>query len=164
LGRGARRPRRTDAIEFVLRVELRQNLVGFDPIANLALPLEDAAANAKGESHFVFSADIARESDGIADFALFDRHRPDGTRLRRLGFGFLIAPREHEGERRRDHEVAYRAREKGAWGQDTVLELKKIALVLIAPPPTTQREARDLAVGGAALSASPLSPRTRWPR
>ena len=91
LGRGEGRLRRAERVEFVLRIELRQHLVRLDLIADLALPFDDPPANAEGEVHLVFGADVPGELDRVADRAFFNRDGADRAGLRRLGLGFLIA-------------------------------------------------------------------------
>ena len=91
LGGGQPRLRRAERVEFVLRIELRQHLVRFDLVADLALPLNDPPANAKGEVHLVFSADIPGELDRVPDRAFFDRDGAHRTGQRRFGLRFLIA-------------------------------------------------------------------------
>ena len=68
-----RRLRRTERVEFVLRIEFRQHLVRLDLVADLALPLDDPSANAEGEVHLVFSTDIPGELDLVADRAFSQR-------------------------------------------------------------------------------------------
>jgi hypothetical protein len=40
---------RTERVQFVLRVEFRQHLIGCDAVADIARPFDDAAADAEGE-------------------------------------------------------------------------------------------------------------------
>ena len=98
LGRVERRLRRAERIQFVLRIELRQHLVRFDLVADLALPFDDPPANAEGEVHLVFGADIPGELDRVADRAFFNRDGPDRAGQRRFGLGLLIAARRQQGE------------------------------------------------------------------
>ena len=120
LGGVERRLRRAERVEFVLRIELRQHLVRLDLVADLALPLDDPSANAKGEVHLVFSADIPGELDRVADRAFFDRDGADRTGQRRFGLGFLIAAGREQGERQGADERANgsaRLRMRGASSQ-----------------------------------------------
>ena len=94
-----RRLRRAHGIELVLRVELRQHLIRLDLVADLALSLDDPSADAEGEVHLIFGADVPGERDRVANLALFDGDGADRARLRRLGLGFLIAAGHEQPER-----------------------------------------------------------------
>ena len=111
-------------VELVLRIELRQHLIRLDLVADLALPLDDPSADAEGEVHLVFGADVPGERDRFADLALFDGDGADRARLRRLGLGFLIAAGHEQRERGGDDErtsASARTRFTGARGQGAVL-------------------------------------------
>src|SRR5580698_4089816 len=118
---GQRRLRRAQRVELVLRIELRQHLIWLDLVADLALPFDNPPANAEGEVHLVFSADVACELDRIADRALFHRDRADRTGQRGLGLRLLIAASHEQGERQGADQRANtsaRWRLRGAWGQN----------------------------------------------
>jgi len=121
---GERRLRRAERIEFVLRIEFRQHLVGLDLVADPALALDDPPADAEGEIDLVLGADIAGEHHRIANHALFDSDGADRARLRRFGLGFLIAAGQKQSERGRDEKGANKAarcRMTGTWSQVAVL-------------------------------------------
>ena len=61
IGGGERGLRRAQPVEFVLRIELGQHLIGLDLVADLALPLDDPSADPEGEIHLVFGPDVAGE-------------------------------------------------------------------------------------------------------
>ena len=115
-----RRLRRAHAVELVLRIELCQYLIRLDLVADAALSLNDPSANAEGEVHLVFGADVTGKLDQFADLALLDGDGADRARLRRLVLGFLVAASEEQGERGGDDKranAAARLRMTGAWSQ-----------------------------------------------
>ena len=119
-----RRLRRAQRVEFVLRIELRQHLVRLDLVADLALPLDDPSADAEGEVHLVFGADVPGELDRVANLALFDGDGADRARQRRFGLGFLIAAGHEQGERQDADERANAIRalaDQGCMGPRRIL-------------------------------------------
>ena len=60
-------PRRSQAVQLVLRVEFGQHLVRLDMIANASQSLDDSTAYAEGESRLVFGLNLPREGDRFAD-------------------------------------------------------------------------------------------------
>ena len=109
-----RRLRRAQRIEFVLRIEFRQHLIRLDLVADLAFPLDDPSADAEGEVHLVFRADVPGETDRVANLALFDGDSADRARLRRLGLGLLVAAGQKQRERRDEDERASGPRARGS--------------------------------------------------
>jgi hypothetical protein len=95
-----RRLGRTQGVQFILRVELRQHLVWRDTIADIACSLDDAAADAEGERGFVLGADLSGQDDHFAGAALRGGDRADRPRLDRLGFGLLLATGNQQRNRR----------------------------------------------------------------
>ena len=80
-GRGKRRLRRAQRVQFVLRIELGQHLIRLDMVADVGQPFDDAPADAEGERRLVFGLDLSGEDDRVADFALRDRDRAHRARL-----------------------------------------------------------------------------------
>ena len=136
-----RRLRRAHAIELVLRVELRQHLIRLDLVADPAFALDNASADAEGEVHFVFGADVPGEGDRVANLPLFDGDRADRTGQRRFGLGFLIAAGDEQRQRRGDDERASAVRaqaDQGCTGPRRILP-RVSAPVLIGRASRAQR-------------------------
>ena len=88
-----RRLRRTQRVQFILRIELRQHLIRLDVIADIGRPFDDPPADAEGQRRLVFrlicpvnttnspsslfSAVTVRTGRAWADFLfLFPAHNP----------------------------------------------------------------------------------------
>ena len=98
-GGGQRGCRRAQRVQFVHRIERRQHLVGFDPVADVGEPLQDSSADAKRERHFVLRENLSGQSDRFADVAFGRRDRAHGTRRSRFGDLLFPARAEHQSDR-----------------------------------------------------------------
>src|SRR3984885_2717959 len=140
-----RRLRRAHAIELVLRIELRQHLIGLDLVADAALPLDDPSADAKGEVHLVFGADVPGELDRLADLALLNGDGAHRAGLGRFGLGLLIAASRKQAEREnvdKRANASARWRMSGEWSQGESSHGRRARAYRAAVEGATIRETR----------------------
>ena len=90
---------RAQGVQLVLRIELRQHLIGLDASADIDHSFDDAAADAEGQRRLVLGADLPGEHDRLAGAALLRSDRAHRPRLDGLGLGLAFAARQQAGRR-----------------------------------------------------------------
>jgi hypothetical protein len=92
---------RTQRVQFIVRLKLRDHLARRDPIADVDRSFDHASGDTKRQTGFILRFDASRIAHGFADRVLGDRDGPNRANLCRGRFGFALASAEQNRRRQR---------------------------------------------------------------